>query len=195
MNKFKVFFIIIALIALGITGFLFFQKLVTNTQDTTAVVTEMRSLNRWETASFTIEKIIDSGTDGNVFQQFLFGNRILLIAQGNVIAGFDLSHFSQDDITIQGTSIELKLPAPQILVASIDNTKTKVYDRKQGLLVPSDNNLESTAFATAQNSVRAAACQEGILAKASANAKSQLTSLFSSFHFTKITIIIPQGHC
>jgi len=195
MNKLKLIIVFIVLMVVGLAIFLFAQHLMTNTQDTTAVVKEMRALNRWETSSFTIEKIIDSGVNGNVFQQFLFGNRILLIAHGEVIGGFDLSHFSENDITIHGSNIQLTLPAPQILVARIDNSKTRVYDRQKGLLVSSNNNLESDALSSAQKSIQEAACSEGILTTASTNAKSQLTSILSSFRFTNIIIIIPSGHC
>jgi hypothetical protein len=186
---------IVVLIVVGLLGFLLARHLQSTTQDTTAVVEEMRALNRWETSSFTVEKVIDSGKDGNVFQQFLFGNRILLIAHGEVIGGFDLSHFSEKDIKIQGSNISITLPAPQILVARIDNSKTRVYDRQQGLLVPSNNNLESDALASAQKSIQDAACSDGILTAAATNAKSQLTSILSSFHFTNVTITIPSGHC
>lgn len=195
MNKLKLIIIFTILIAVGIFGFLIANLLTSNTQDTTAVVKEMRALNRWETSSFTVEKIIDSGTGGNIFQQILFGNRILLIAHGEVIGGFNLSNFSEKDITIHGSSIEITLPAPEILITQIDNSKTRVYDRQKGLLVPSNNNLESDALSTAQKSIQDAACSEGILNTASTNAKSQLTSILSSFHFTNVTITIPSGHC
>src|SRR5437868_6321278 len=67
-----------------------FQRIFFNTSGT-AVVKEMRQLSRLETATFTIEKIIDAGTNGSAINKFLFGDRILLIANGQVIAGFDLS--------------------------------------------------------------------------------------------------------
>jgi hypothetical protein len=187
--------ILIVIVVIGIIAFVVMNQSTINTQKTTAVVKEIRALNRWETASFTIEKIIDSGTNGNVFQQFLFGNRILLIAHGEVIGGFDLSQFSEKNMSVRGTNIEIRLPAPQILGAQIDNSKTRVYDRQQGLLVPSNNNLESEALTAAQTSIADAACSENILTTASTNAKSQLTSILSLFGFKNITIIIPPGHC
>ncbi len=195
MNKLKFIVVIIFLTVSILIGFLLARHFTPNSQDTTAVVKEMRALNRWETSSFTVEKVIDSGANGNMFQQFLFGNRILLIAHGEVIGGFDLSNFSKNDVVIHDSSITLKLPAPEILVTRIDNSKTKVYDRQQGLLVPSNNNLESDALATAQKSIQNAACTEGILTTASTNAKSQLASILSAFHFMNITITIPTGHC
>lgn len=164
--------------------------------DRASVIKEMRALQRLETASFTIEKIIDGGTTGNnIFQQFLFGDKILLIAHGQVIAGFDLSQISDSDIEVNGTSLSITLPEPQILVSTLDNTQTKVYDRQKGLLNPGEKDLESRARQAAEESIRKAACDGGILTQASDNARKQLTSLLSALGFTQISIDIPQGEC
>ncbi|MDO8610322.1 MAG: hypothetical protein Q7R95_07265, partial [bacterium] len=75
----SVFFIVL------FTGWFFVFKNPSGTNintSRTAVIKEMRNLQRIETASFTIEKIIDGGTSGNAFQQLLFGDKILLIAHG-----------------------------------------------------------------------------------------------------------------
>jgi hypothetical protein len=163
--------------------------------DRAAVIKEMRNLQRMETASFTIEKIIDGGTEGNVFQQFLFGDKILLIAHGQVIAGFDLSQISEKDIEVQDQSIRVTLPKPQVLVTTLDNTQTKVYDRTRGILNPGDKNLESQAREAAEKSIKEAACSGGILKQASDNARKQLTAFFSALGFTQISIDIPEGSC
>lgn len=162
----------------------------------TAVIKEMRSLQRLETASFTIEKVIDGGTTGNnVFTQFLFGDKILLISHGQVIAGFDLSQISDNDIKVDGKNLTVTLPAPQILTTTLDNTQTRVYDRQKGLLAPEDKDLESKARAAAESSIRDAACKGGILQQATDNARKQLTTLFSSLGFSSVTLEIPNGSC
>ncbi|HSW87705.1 MAG TPA: DUF4230 domain-containing protein [Candidatus Saccharimonadales bacterium] len=162
----------------------------------TAVIKEMRNLQRLETASFTIEKVIDGGTTGNnVFTQFLFGDKILLIAHGQVIAGFDLSQISENDIKVDGKNLTITLPQPQILTTTLDNTQTRVYDRQKGLLAPEDKDLESKAREAAEKSIQEAACKGGILQQAADNARKQLTALFSSLGFSSVTIEIPNGSC
>lgn len=164
-------------------------------QSRIAVIKEMQSLNRLETAQFTIEKIIDAQTSGSALKQFLFGDKILLIAHGQVIAGFDLSKVSESDIRVQNQSLTVEMPPPEILVTSIDNQKTKVYDRTQGLLSKGDPDLESAARAEAETTIRKAACDSGILDQASENARKQLTPIFQSFGFQSVTLEIPQGSC
>lgn len=190
------FFVLsIALLIFLVTHFFSSPFKVSIDTSRAAVVKQMRSLSRLETATFTIEKVIDAGTTGgNVFQQFLFGDKILLIAHGEVIAGFDLSQISDSDIMTNGKNVTLKLPAPQILVATLDNTQTKVYDRRRGLL--SDNkDLESEVRAAAQTSIENAACAANILPQAAENGRKQLTALLLSLGFETVTLEIPQGHC
>lgn len=174
---------------------LLIQGITINT-NRAAVIKQMRSLARLETASFTIEKVIDAGTTGgNVFQQFLFGDKILLVAHGQVIAGFDLSQLSEKDVEVNGKKLRLTLPPPQVLVSTLDNTQTKVYDRKRGLLANGNQDLESKARSAAEASIKDAACKADILNQASENARKQLTSLFTSVGFETVTITIPTGVC
>lgn len=161
----------------------------------TAVIQQIRTLNRWETASYTVEQIIDNGNNGNVFQQFLFGNRILLIAHGNVIAGFDLANLPTSSINTSGKSVTISLPAPIILSTSLDESQTRIYDRQKGVLVPSNDNLEAESRQTAVTKIRAAACTGGVLNTASENAKKQLTVMLQSLGYTTITVTIPAGKC
>lgn len=162
----------------------------------TAVVQEIRNLQRLETASYTIEKIIDAGTQNDSrFREFLFGDRILLIANAQIAAGFDLSRVADGDIVVSGDTVRLNLPAPQILYTRLDNSRTRVYDRQQGLLTRGEKDLEAEARAEAELSLRQAACEAGILNTAEENGRKQLTAFLSALGFRNITINIPRGSC
>lgn len=163
--------------------------------DHAAVVKEMRELNRLETATFTIEKIIDGGTKGNRLQNFLFGDKILLIAHGTIIAGFDFSTLSDNDIVINEKEVKIKLPPAQILVATLDNSQTRVYDRQRGILALPEKDLESEARAAAEKSVKEAACTAGILKQATENGKRQLTVFLGALGFSQITLETTEGSC
>lgn len=161
-----------------------------------AVIKQVRSLSRLETASFTIEKVLDAKTnDSNALTRFLFGDKILLIAHGEVIAGIDLSQITEEDVRVEGRTVYLSVPAAQILVVTLDNEQTKVYDRSQGLLRRNDTELEAAVRTAAQASIRQAACEGDILETASQNARRQLTALLTSLGFETISIQIPKGSC
>lgn len=191
----KIIFFAIILCIIVIAGLYLFSSWKANQQQEAAVIQQIRTLNRWETSSYTVEQIITSGTSGNVFQRVLFGDRILLIAHGTVIGGFDLTNVSNSSIHKNGKDITIQLPAPEILSSALDESQTKVYDRQKGLLVPSNDNLESDARLSAVNKIRQAACSGGVLTLASDNARKQLTAMMQALGYATITVTIPQGHC
>jgi hypothetical protein len=160
-----------------------------------AVVQRIQSLQRLETAQFTIEKIIEAGTEGNAFQEVLYGDRLLLIAHGQVIAGFDLSTVSDEAVEVRGTSLKLTLPAPQVLVTKLDSQQTKVYDRRLGILSKGDKDLESEARKQAEMAIQQAACESRILDTAAQNGRHQLIQFFSALGFEEVEVIIPSGSC
>ena len=178
---------------------LFIKQKISNTQGNTnraAVIKQIQSLSRLETASFTIEKIIDEGSTGdNVFQRLLFGDKILLIAHGQAIAGFDLSLVSEKDIQVDGKNLRILLPKPQLLTVVLDNTQTRVYDRQRGILSTDGKDLETQARIAAEKSIKDAACQGNILQQAADNARKQLTASFYSLGFETVEIVIPSATC
>lgn len=202
MDRIKKFWIIVGFIVVLLLVIMLMRRVwdtIENrysfTSSSKTVIKELRALNRLETSSFTIEKVIDAGTTGNQFQQILFGDRILLIAHGEVVAGFDLSRLSNDDLDVSGRTVKVTLPAPQVLYSKLDSKETRVYDRRQGLLTKGDNALESKAREQAETLITEAACQGNILGEAEKNGRTQLTALFKSLGFETVIISIPQGKC
>lgn len=199
-NTFYTILTILALVGIAGIGWLVYTTFVqeegfyVNTSGT-AVVTEIQKLSRLETAAYTIEKVIDAGTQGNAFQELLFGDKILLIANGQVIAGMDFSQVTENNIQINGSTIIFNAPPPSIFFTRLDNNATRVYDRSTGLLSRGETDLESTARAQAEVVIRQAACDAGILNTAEENARKQLNSLFTALGFTAVTVNIPKGSC
>ena len=163
--------------------------------DQSAVVKEIVALNRLETASFNIEKIIEAGSAGNSLQNILFGDKILLIAHGQVIAGFDLSKISKENVEVSGEILNLQLSAPEILVTKLDSEKTRVYDRKLGWLTKGDSNLETGARLVAEQEIRRAACESRILDIATENLKKQFTAMFQGVGFQEVNIDVAVAEC
>lgn len=163
--------------------------------DRAAVIKQVETLSRFETTSFGIDKIIELGTDYNQLKEFFFGDKILLVAHGKVIAGLDLSTMEEEDFSGSGDSITVKLPPPQILETSLDNNSTRVYDRDRGLLTKGDLDLEANARQRAEKEIRQAACDGGILEEANKNAVQQLTLLFKTAGFEEVSIVTTPGDC
>lgn len=160
-----------------------------------SVIKEVQELGSLETASYSIEKIVEAGKDGNAFQDLLYGDRILLIAHGKVIAGVDLYQINENDVQVVGDKLMIALPSPRILSSSLDNSKTRVYDRTQGYLKRGNKDLESEARLAAEQSITQAACEEGILDEARTNAIERIQQLFTFAGYSKVEVTIPAGNC
>lgn len=149
----------------------------TITIDPVTIIKQVQALSRLETASYTIEKVITAQAGGeDVFSALLFGDRLLLVAQGQVIAGVDLGRLSENDIRIVGTTAYITIPAAEIFVATLDNENTYVYDRQTGLL-GQQVDLETQARQEAEQAILEAALEDGILAMAQQNAEAYVRGL------------------
>jgi hypothetical protein len=160
-----------------------------------SVIKEVQKLGSLETASFSIEKVVEAGQQSNPFQDILFGDRILLIAHGKVIAGIDLYKIKESDIKVQGKELSITLQAPRILSSTLDNSKTKVYDRTEGLLNRGNKDLETKARQAAETSITKAACDGGILEEARTNAIERIKQLFIFAGFSSVKVTVPVGSC
>ncbi len=115
-------------------------------------------------------------------------DRLMLIAEGEVVAGFDLSKVTEGDIVVLGTNVLIFLPPPEILYSRIDNEKTFVYERETGLLRRPDLELETAARRLAEKQLVSWALERDILAKAEETGIIYLENFLRSLGFTQIRI-------
>ena len=154
--------------------------------DQPTVVRQIQQLQRLETISFTMDKIISGEHDSPYLPKFLVSDRLLLVVHGEVIGGVDLSKLQPADVVVQGQSISLRLPQAQILVTRLDNAQTRVYSRDTGLFSSPDPNLESEVRQEAERQLQEAAMQGDILKTADGNARSTISSLLQGLGFKKV---------
>lgn len=134
--------------------------------------------------------VVDLENDpSNLWQQVFGTDKLLLMAEGEVVAGFDLQKVdSKKDVRVRGSSVKITLPPAEILYSRIDNQKTYVYERKTGLLVPPDPTLEGRARLLAEKNLVEWAEQRGIYQKAETAGRVYLENFLRSLGFTEITI-------
>ena len=156
--------------------------------DPVTVIHSVRSLARLETVQYTVEKVV-TAEEGQNQLGFLFGDRLLFVAHGVVIAGVDLEKLQPQDLWTQDGVLYVRLPAPEIFVATLDNQKSYVYDRDTGLLTHGDVQLETAARRTAEREIRQAALDDGILVTARRNAEAYLVRLLRSLGFPEVIFV------
>lgn len=148
------------------------------------VIRSVERLSRLETSSYYIEKVITAET-GQGPLGFLFGDRLLLVAAGEVIAGIDLGEIASGDVTVSGGTLYMRLPAPEIFVATLNNENTYVYDRRTGV-IGLNPELETAARREAERLILEAALEDGIEEDAAENAESFLLSFLLALGFDEV---------
>jgi Protein of unknown function (DUF4230) len=156
--------------------------------DQPTVVRQIRALQRLETVSYTMDKIVSGERESPILPEFLAGDRLLLVVHGEAIAGVDLSKVQPSDVSVRGDSVRVHLPAAEIFTTSLDNAKTRVYSRDTGLFSSPDPNLEGEVRAEAERQLRNAALDDGILKTADANARQTITNVLKSLGFAKVEV-------
>jgi hypothetical protein len=160
--------------------------------DPVTYINEVRALARLETIQYSIEKVITGETGGGTFQA-LFGDKILFVGHGTVIAGIDMEKLQPEDMRFENGVLTVKLPPAEIFIATLDNEKSYVYDRETGVLAKPDVNLETLVRQRAEEEIRTAAINDGILEQAQVNAEAYLFKFFAALGYPNTIFIDDQG--
>ena len=150
--------------------------------DPVTYISEVRALARLETIQYSIEQVITAEVGQGTFG-FLFGDRVLFVAHGTVIAGIDMEKIGPGDLRFENGVLYVKLPASEIFIVSVDNDKSYVYDRTIGALSKGDQDLETLARQAAEDKIRQAAEEDGILELAQQNAETYLAKFFAALGY------------
>lgn len=152
------------------------------------VVRQVRQLARLETVVFGMDKIVAGGDENKYLPQFLVGDRLLLMAYGEAIAGVDLRKLDEGAVAVEGQTVRLTLPEPEVFVVRVDNERTRVYSLQTGLFTAVDPHLETEARREAERQLRQAALDNGILALARDHARATLTAFVTALGFTAVEV-------
>lgn len=153
-----------------------------------AVLDRIRRLSRLETVAFSMDKIVEGQRESAYIPNFLVGDKLLLIAHGDVTAGVDLAQLKPGDVWVHGDSVTVRLPQAQILSTRIDNARTRIYSRTTGLLVTADPNLETQVRQAAEDQIAKSALEDGILDRAGENARGNVSALLAGLGFKKVDV-------
>lgn len=158
--------------------------------DPVTYIHEIRSLARLETIQYSVEKVITAEIGQGTFG-FAFGDKLLFVAHGIVIAGIDMDKLQPADMRFENNVLYVGLPPTEIFAATLDNEKSYVYDRETGLLTKGSVDLETLARQAAEDEIRKAALEDGILTQAQTNAEAYLIKFFNALGFK--TVLFEEG--
>ncbi len=162
--------------------------------DVATLVTQVRELNRLETASMRVMHVGTISQTYKLMPNALAADEITFLATGDVIAGIDLAQLKQDDVwrSSDGT-INMRLPEAHVLVTRVDNAQSRVLTRKTGMLRRADVDLETRARQHAEENIRTEAVKRGVLKIADDNAEKKMGELLHTLGAKKVRFVRSSG--
>ena len=171
---------------LPVVGWLF--QVPQQTTTSPVVIEGIKDLDQLATVRATESVVVTKQSGGSGLRQFLTGEKLVLVATGNVEAGVDLSGLGKNDVKVNGKKVTIRLPESKILSTSLDEDKTRVYDRQQGLLnIKPDDAMAEQARQDAEREILAAAEKNDIRDQARKNAESSIRALVTTLGFDKVS--------
>jgi hypothetical protein len=151
------------------------------------VVEGIRELDELATVRWTESVVVTRESGGSRLEKALTGERVVLVASGEVEAGVDLAEIGRDDVRVDGETVTIRLPRPEILGSSLDEESTRVYDRDRGLLnLGADDALVQDARRDAEAGILKAAENNDILQQAETNAENSIRAFVTTLGFEEV---------
>ena len=149
-------------------------------------IRDMAQLTTVETAQYTI---VEKGTDAG-WLSWARGDSIRMFAVAKIGAGVDLSLMTVRDFNVGDDGVvEVTVPHAAITYVAPDNEATQVLERDLGLLTKGDPRLETETRQIADQVLRQAALDGGILERAEESARTVLTNFLLGLGYRDVVIV------
>jgi hypothetical protein len=168
------------------------RAVVRRVVDAPAIVREIQELSELVTVRYSIQKVV-----GLEEEKVPFGaERILLLVQGEVLGGVDLTLLTTNDVRVSADKVvTVRLPRPKVLHVYLDEKQTRVWDRSKTWWTPwepYDPELDQKARLAALEAIQAAALQMGILSNAQDNAENTVQKALRAGSVESVRFIAPE---
>lgn len=148
--------------------------------DVPTLVTQVKSLKQLVTLRYTMQRVV-----GLREPKVPLGEEsILLMIQGEVLAGVDLDELKSRDVSYSGSkTVVITLPPAKLFNVFLDEKQTKIWDRQITWWTPwvaPDPDLEHKARLQGLEEMRNAALSMGMLDQAQKNAQTAIGDLLQA---------------
>jgi hypothetical protein len=154
--------------------------------DPITYINDVRALARLETIKYSVEQVVTCQINQDGILGYAIGDKLLFVGHGVVIAGIDMEKIKPENMRLQSGELYVRLPPSELFVVTLDNEKSYVYDRMTGPLAPTNANLETNCRQAAEQKIRSAVLEDGILTQAQTNAENYLFKFFSSLGYKNV---------
>jgi uncharacterized protein DUF4230 len=163
-----------------------------------ALLQSLQKLDEYRAARANLEQVVDIEKDTKLVPSFVKGERIVLVAAGEVDARVDFRRLGPRalEVSADRKAVTITLPAPQRAPARLDLSRTRVIDHDRGVLDRAGDLFgeggtddERQMLLVAQRKLdAAAAADEELLPTAERNTRAMLERLAGGLGFERVTV-------
>ncbi len=156
----------------------------------------LEELAEFNASSGHFEVVVDLDEDTRWVPSWVSGERVLFIGVGTVdsVINFEGLDESRIEVSDDGESVTVRLPAPQLEEPRLDLEQSYVYTRERGVLervggLVGDQSVDQPVYQKAVDQISAAAAADDqILTLGRQNATSMLEGMLRALGFTSVTV-------
>jgi hypothetical protein len=156
-------------------------------EETPVIIQQVKNIAQMFTQTYYDEYVYDTGLIRTpVFSQ---NKRLIFIAKGEVIAGFDLSELNEKSIIRREKSIVVKLPPARILDVVINPSGFETFIEEGEITFEDSKKFHEDARRIFDRNAR----DKGILKNSAEQGRQMLEKFFRLLGFETVDIIIPES--
>ena len=137
-----------------------------------AILSEVEAMGKLELVKYNFKEITELTELSEEFLKiFKLGpdSKIALISMGEAVGCLDLSVMEEEDVSVQGDSVYIQLPGPELCYYKLDMEQTEIYSLQTNPL-KDEGAFIQRAYRQAEREIKEAALASGILDQTTANA-------------------------
>lgn len=165
-------------------------------RSTTPLLLALDDLHEYHAATGTFQVVVDQERDTPWVPAAISGERTQLLATGTVDAYVDFGSLDTDGVQLSadGKTATITLPAPELGDASVDPAQSRVLDRDRGIVqrigdaVENDTTDDTALYRSAERRLSSAAAASDLLHRAEDNTRQMLTGLARSLGVQRVTV-------
>jgi len=170
-------------------------KVTTTLVTPTVLVSEIRaaalvSLGQIGTVTIRKERDKTAAADSMIagLRNRMLGEELVMDVGVRIVAGVNLKHLGEDDVRIDGNSVSITLPPTKVLMVYVDESLTRVVERKKGWLSSHDISLMDAARREAMDAMVTAAIDKGLFQRAGQQAAATVAALARGLGVENISV-------
>ncbi len=156
-------------------------------EDTPVIIQQVKNIAQMFTQTFYDEYVYDTGLIRTPL--FTANKRLIFIAKGEVISGFDLSELNEKSIIRRDKSIVVKLPPARILDVVINPSGFETFIEVGEITFEESKKFHEDARRIFDRNAR----EKGILKNSAEQGRQMLEKFFRLLGFESVDIIIPES--